>query len=442
MMKQLFLLLVFLPVCVSARAQTAKTFTVTNAKTAITASVSSFSFILRENSDMPTAVFDVVGPNPGDPAIRIPAGASYQFARESGFPIMPGTALGYIQATTPGPFTFVILQGRSRTDPALDTPKVKTGLFDIHRILAVPTPLRCVHVNAAGTALEVVAADCGAGGSGVPGGSDTQIQFNDAGAFNGDSQITWDKTNKVLGVGVPVASMDGLMQSYFGANFGSFNDFRRVGSDNFTVGLSSRLQSASGFGAFGVYSLVEGTGANTAVIGVQADVYSNVPNGQTNPNIQTSFETALSATGPGTSAGLAAFFPQLLNTGTGTVGYFANFEALRNSNSGGGVVNYNYGFRCRDQHGIGASLNVCLHIDDQGSGPNDYAIWVDGGKSVLKGPVMLGPTTQCQLLTGAGSPEGVVTANVCSLYLRTDGGESLTLYVKQSGTSNTGWGAK
>jgi hypothetical protein len=43
---------------------------------------------------------------------------------------------------------------------------------------------------------------------------------------------------------------------------------------------------------------------------------------------------------------------------------------------------------------------------------------------------------------GTGSPEGVVSAYVGSLYLRLDGGASTTLYVKQSGTGNTGWAAK
>jgi hypothetical protein len=43
---------------------------------------------------------------------------------------------------------------------------------------------------------------------------------------------------------------------------------------------------------------------------------------------------------------------------------------------------------------------------------------------------------------GTGSPEGVVTALVGSLYLRTDGGLLTTLYVKESGTGNTGWAAK
>ena len=44
--------------------------------------------------------------------------------------------------------------------------------------------------------------------------------------------------------------------------------------------------------------------------------------------------------------------------------------------------------------------------------------------------------------SGTGSPEGVVTAGIGSIYSRTDGGASTSLYVKESGTGNTGWTAK
>jgi hypothetical protein len=44
--------------------------------------------------------------------------------------------------------------------------------------------------------------------------------------------------------------------------------------------------------------------------------------------------------------------------------------------------------------------------------------------------------------SGAGTPEGSVTAAVGSLYTRSDGGASTTLYVKETGTGNTGWVAK
>lgn len=45
-------------------------------------------------------------------------------------------------------------------------------------------------------------------------------------------------------------------------------------------------------------------------------------------------------------------------------------------------------------------------------------------------------------IIGSGSPEGVVTAPIGTMYRRTDGSTSTTLYVKTSGTGNTGWTAK
>lgn len=50
-----------------------------------------------------------------------------------------------------------------------------------------------------------------------------------------------------------------------------------------------------------------------------------------------------------------------------------------------------------------------------------------------------GATTTPSIRKGSGSPEGVVSAAVGSLYLRTDGGSGSSHYVKVSGTGNTGW---
>jgi len=44
--------------------------------------------------------------------------------------------------------------------------------------------------------------------------------------------------------------------------------------------------------------------------------------------------------------------------------------------------------------------------------------------------------------SGANTPEGAVTAPVGSLWTRTNGGAGTTLYIKESGTGNTGWVAK
>lgn len=56
--------------------------------------------------------------------------------------------------------------------------------------------------------------------------------------------------------------------------------------------------------------------------------------------------------------------------------------------------------------------------------------------------IVSGGTTGVKILCGSATPESAVTANVGSIYLRTNGGSGTTLYVKESGTGNTGWVAK
>ena len=49
-----------------------------------------------------------------------------------------------------------------------------------------------------GTNLSLSGTTLNATGGGTPGGSNTQIQFNDGGAFGGDADLTWNKTTNVL----------------------------------------------------------------------------------------------------------------------------------------------------------------------------------------------------------------------------------------------------
>lgn len=53
-----------------------------------------------------------------------------------------------------------------------------------------------------------------------------------------------------------------------------------------------------------------------------------------------------------------------------------------------------------------------------------------------------GTTTTASRYMGVGTPEGAVTAVVGSMYQRTDGGAGTSIYVKESGTGNTGWVGK
>jgi hypothetical protein len=59
------------------------------------------------------------------------------------------------------------------------------------------------------------------------------------------------------------------------------------------------------------------------------------------------------------------------------------------------------------------------------------------------GRIHFGATTAAPgIMSGTGTPEGAVAAPIGSLFLRTDGGAATSLYVKQTGTGNTGWVGK
>lgn len=64
----------------------------------------------------------------------------------------------------------------------------------------------------------------------------------------------------------------------------------------------------------------------------------------------------------------------------------------------------------------------------------------NGGTKVLILSSSAGPLIS--EFVGTGSPESVVTATVGSVFHRTDGGAGTSLYVKESGSGNSGWTAK
>lgn len=79
---------------------------------------------------------------------------------------------------------------------------------------------------------------------------------------------------------------------------------------------------------------------------------------------------------------------------------------------------------------ITALLTLCLGMDA-------VAQTVYGSRFVL------GTRTNvvCVYDEGTGSPEGVRVGNVCDVYLQTNGTPGATLWVKETGTGNTGWTA-
>jgi hypothetical protein len=102
----------------------------------------------------------------------------------------------------------------------------------------------------------------------------------------------------------------------------------------------------------------------------------------------------------------------------------------------------------------GGNFDVAVHFICPGfiycgTTPNQSSISAAGSGILRLGNAAANDFTRLELgeanmgiMRGAGTPEGVVTGKVGSIFLRTDGGTSTTLYVKESGTGNTGWAAK
>jgi hypothetical protein len=85
-------------------------------------------------------------------------------------------------------------------------------------------------------------------------------------------------------------------------------------------------------------------------------------------------------------------------------------------------------------------------------GPQAAQVFLSGlGDVALSAPVSSGQVLKYNgtawsnaagITTGTGSPEGVVTASVGSIYTDNAGGVGTTLYIKESGVGNVGWAAK
>ena len=92
----------------------------------------------------------------------------------------------------------------------------------------------------------------------------------------------------------------------------------------------------------------------------------------------------------------------------------------------------------------GATANANLYVDAGGAIPiGNWSIYSASTRdSLFLGPIRVGSSTGPKWSSGAGTPEGAVTAPVGSIFSRTDGGAATSMYVKESGTGNTGWVGK
>lgn len=94
------------------------------------------------------------------------------------------------------------------------------------------------------------------------------------------------------------------------------------------------------------------------------------------------------------------------------------------------IIEDNLGFTPVKIGGVGAAFSIIVQGDEE--------LRVIDGETIVRNALKVNNTAST-INSGSGAPEGTLSAAVGSLYMRTDGGADTSLYVKESGSGNTGW---
>ncbi len=239
--------------------------------------------------------------------------------------------------------------------------------------------VQCVRVNNAGQ-LSGAGADCGTSGGGgtTPGGSDKNIQYNDAGVFGGDTGFIRDITNATNRYGLKVAEVTGGTNNW--SIWSGDTATTDVLGENDVISNVFVTNSLRSDGEGNLYSVIDkASGAIAVVIGTTS-VASTSGTGSSTDLIGSDNYTLKSGSGGTTNNATAVQSNIAASVGTITNAY--GFLATSNSVSGSGAITNNYG----------------LSIQDQTAGTTNYAIYTGLGK------VSLGDALQFR-----GSSSGVIT---------------------------------
>lgn len=107
-------------------------------------------------------------------------------------------------------------------------------------------------------------AQTGGSGNGVPGGSNTQIQFNDAGAFGGNVGFTFDKATGAMNVPENLTAVGNVIATYFIGDGSQLTgiDSTFISNGNSNVSVSSNGNVTTSVAGNANVVTVTGTGSN------------------------------------------------------------------------------------------------------------------------------------------------------------------------------------
>lgn len=260
-------------------------------------------------------------------------------------------------------------------------------------------------------------------GSGSPGGSDTYVQFNDSGSFGGVVGLTVNKTSGVIT----------QTQTSLGTTTASAYIAR-----NTTAATSGNQQISPSID-------LEGQGWKTTATAASQSVRSRIVllpvQGSTAPGGNLLFQRSIDG---GTWTTYLTLDISGSITTTGSIFGSSSFTAGASGN-----IAWN------GRTSMSSPSNGIMRIGDNAG--TDFGRLTFGGTSssfpaikrqsagidfVVGDDTAFTGTQDLYNRFGSGTPESVITAPIGAIYHRTDGGANTSLYVKESGTGNTGWIAK
>jgi len=293
-----------------------------------------------------------------------------------------------------------------------------------------------------------------AGGSGTPGGSNTQVQFNDAGSFGGDAGFTYNKTDNNLTIQGPAGAAGGNL--YFDTNGEFRNQSIQVIDQPTTDTLGGFLTIQAGLGngtgnggSMNIYAgeagatgnggtlnLTAGGGGATAGNGGSISISGGYPNGSTGNggNVGIYGSDAAATSGDGGSVELFSGNAQGGNSNGG------NIAIVAGTKTGSGTDGYVY-----VQDGVGNNIYMDNAEMDFGHSSKVYNFFSAGIKAIINTASVISTDktftfpnqtgTFSIVTSGSGAP-GTTPAALGQIYVDTSG---LKAYISCGTSSSSDW---
>lgn len=204
------------------------------------------------------------------------------------------------------------------------------------------------------------------------------------------------------------------------------------------------LKSATASSTYAPIASPTFTGTVTLPSGTSIGTVSNTEIGYldgVSSSIQTQISDRLPLGGGTLTGGLSGTTLSLSSTlsvtgnATFTAGIDYNNSTYQKVKLGGTVIKRNQTGGFSGLEIVDGSDNINAEIMVNGFATFKGDITINKGSS----PALILGSSGPNVVSGSGTPEAVVTAPIGSIFLRSNGSAATTLYIKESGTGNTGW---